>query len=461
MWTPRGNARVERVVGPPAQGLLKSGDVLVRMNGAPFLRPARATAFRPMLPKEPIRFDIMRAGRPMEVVVPPVRLTIWQRVRFLVFQLLAIVAALFVALALVWRRPDLGTALVFLWFASLQTLSSVPEFYRNPVVEPTGGFRLVMLGYTCLVCWAPSAFLHFLAVFPRSRWRPGARVRSVWFWLVFAGYLVPIGFVAVLLRTGQRPEEPFLAFESVALALGVASLVERYAGPARADWDPSRSQRALALAAASLYLAAAVLAWMLEGERGYWFFQFSLVRTLVMVVSLGLLLTPFMIAFLIARDPAFDPRRILERSLPYALLSGVLILLYLSIVLVGQRLFAEVTGEETMALNVVAALALAFAFAPLQRRLQCGLDRLFRRDPRVLHAALDRAGQELLGALKDDEIRASVEAGLARGLGRRPAVEWPEHEMPRLAPNEELPSGTRAAVENLLHPPGTPAPMKH
>ncbi|HEY3216660.1 MAG TPA: histidine kinase, partial [Candidatus Eisenbacteria bacterium] len=451
MWTPQGNARVERVLGPPAQGLLRHGDMLLLMNGAPFRRPpATAGGYRMALPKQPITFRLLRGGRPLEVTVPPARLTIWQRVRFLLFQLLALVAAVFVAFALVWRRPDLGTAAVFLWFAALQTLSAVHETYRNPEVEPTGAFRIFMGAYAGLVCWAPAAFLHFLAVFPRARWRAGRRRNSVWFWLVAAAYLTPLYFVWQLVKTGQRPEQSFMVFESVALALGVVSLVERYGGPARGDWNPSRSQRALALAAAALYLSGAILSWLLEGERGIWFFQFSLVRILVPIVGVGLLVTPFLIAFLIARDPAFDPRRILERSLPYALLSGVLAALYLILVVLGQHLFAEITGEQAMVFNVVAALILAFAFAPLKERLQLVLDRLFRRDPRALRAALDQAGRELLGALDADEIRASVEAGITRGLGRPAPIEWPEHGTPVLAPRDELPEEARPAVENLL-----------
>src|SRR5207247_554797 len=132
-----------------------------------------------------------------------------------------------------------------------------------------------------------------------------------------------------------------------------------------------------------------------------------------------------LIAFLIANDPAFDPRRLLVKGLPYALLSGVLAGLYLLIVLVAQRMFAAATGEDEMLFNVVAALIVAFAFAPLRERLQRGIDRLFGRDPRMVRDSLDQAGRELLGALDADQVRASVEAGLTRGLKRAVAVEWP------------------------------------
>src|SRR5262249_40282599 len=131
-----------------------------------------------------------------------------------------------------------------------------------------------------------------------------------------------------------------------------------------------------------------------------------LLSTMMLVAWLG---SPFVIAYLIANDPAFDPRRVLARGLPYALLSGILTALYFGVVVGAQLLFAEMTGEDTMVFNVVAALFVAFAFAPLKGRLQRTLDRLFGRDPQALRRALDQAGHELLSALDRDEVRAAVE----------------------------------------------------
>src|SRR5262245_8174567 len=450
-WENHGIARVQEVVGPPSLGLLRPGDVLIAMNGEGMRPPSRVGTYaRLALPKETIVFEVQREGRLLNVIVPPVKLTLWQRVRFLLFRLAALVAAPLVAFALVWRRPDLGTGLVFLWYAGLQAVATVFEIYRFPEFEPTGSLRAWMGLYGWVVCWAPAAFLHFLAVFPRPRWQAGNRTKSVWFWLVVATYLAPLYFVARLYQTGHLPEQSFMIFESLAVGLGVISLVERYGGPAREQWHPGGSQRVLGLAVACTIVAGGVLSWWLEGDRSNAMMQFPSMRLLVTVVGFGMLLTPFALAFLMARDPVFDPRRILERSIPYALLSGVLAAIYLSLVFVGQNLFSVLTGEEAMAFNVVAALVLAFAFAPARERIQRWLDRLFRRDPRALRAALDQAGRELLGALDRDEVRASVEAGITRGLGRRIAIDWPEIGGPTLLRDEELSEDARAAVDNLL-----------
>jgi hypothetical protein len=450
-WDDQDVARVQEVVGPPSQGLLRPGDVLLNMNGEAMRPPQRVAGVQRLsLPKELITFEVLREGRLLNVMVPPVKLTLWQRIRYFLFRLAALVAAPLVAIALVWRRPDLGTGLVFLWYAGLQAIATSYQIYRFPEFEPTGVLRWWMGLYGWIVCWAPAAFLHFLAVFPRPRWRPETRARSVWFWLVVVSYLVPIGFVLRLYQTGRMPEMPFMIFETSALLLGVISLVDRFGFPGREDWQPAPSQRVLGLAVAFMYVAFGFLSWWLEGERALTLLQIPAVRVAVPVIGIGMLLTPFALAYLMARDPAFDPRRILERSIPWALLSGVLAAVYLGVVLVGQNLFSAWTGEEAFAFNVVAALVIAFVFAPAKEALQRWLDRLFRRDPRALRAALDQAGRELLGALDRDEVRASVEAGITRGLGRRVTLDWPDLSGPQIAAGEELSEDARAAVENLL-----------
>jgi hypothetical protein len=448
--------KVARVIGPPAQGLLHPGDVLIAVNGermkAPSMRPSASQSSE--LPREVFTLEFEREGRVMRVLMPPVHLSPWQRLRALLLPLTAIVAAPLVAFWLVWRRPDIGTAWVFLLFSNLQAVAVVHEVYRTPEFEPTGLFRGYLTLYSWLVCFAPATFIHLMSVFPRPRWKPGAMTRNPWFWLIVAGYTVPLVFVAQIILTGSLPQQAFAIYQTMAMGLGVVSIVERYGKPGRADWRPTRSQRGLALGVALFLLIGAALSWALENEAFASLLQFPAFRLVMAAVSFTLLATPFIMAFLIARDPEFDPRRLLERGLPYAVLSGVLAALYIGIVLMGQRLFASITGEQTLAINVVAALIVAFVFAPLRDRMQRALDRLFRRDVLALRAALDQAGRELLQAFDRDDARASVEAALTRGLGRAVALAWPESGSPRLAEGEELPEHAANAVENLLNQAG-------
>jgi hypothetical protein len=382
-----------------------------------------------------------------------VHLSAWQRVRLYTWQLAAMVSVPLVAFLLVWRRPDLGTAWTFLAFACLQGVSALYMIFRFPPGDLSGPFRLYLDAYHALTFWTPAVFLHFMTVFPRPRWSRRTAVRSVWFWLVVLAYVVaPLLFPAAELL-GRKPDDLYVGFDVTCFLLGTISLLERYARPARADFRALWSERALAIGVALTLLASTVFEVLDAVNPTPYMVAMSSVpalRIFSTVLTLAWLASPLVIAYLIANDRAFDPRRLLVRSLPYALLSGVLAALYLAIVLGAQRMFAQATGEQAMAFNVLAALAVAFAFAPLRGRVQLALDQLFGRDPDALRRALDQAGHELLGALHRDEVRGSVEQGLDRGLKRRVAVEWPESGTPRLADPEEVPEGARIAVNNLL-----------
>jgi hypothetical protein len=449
--TPGGVARVEEIVGPPALGLLEEGDLLRVVDGRPGTQEEFKRRPTSMLPRGPIQLTIERAGELQELTLPPVRLSLWQRVRLRAFSLAAVVAAPVIAFLLVWRRPDLAAAWTFLWFAVLQGLGVVWVYFRVPPGEPGPLARAYLDVYGALCWWYPAAFLHFMTVFPRPRWRAAGLARSAWFWLVVLAYATP----PVLWLLGQRAAEPgapsAMWFQAVAMALGTLALVDRYAWPRR-DAPPARpGERVLALAVVLTLALAAALAVATSHPRfqELWY-AFPPLRLAVTSVDIAVLVAPLLIAFLIANDPVFDPRRIAVRTVPFALLSVVLAGVYLGLVVVSQRLFAAATGEESMAFNVVAALVVAFAFAPLWSRTQHALDRLFGRDPQVLRLALDQAGRALLGALDPDEVRRSVRDSLARGLKREAALEWPEGAPPRLAAGEELPDHARRAVENLL-----------
>ena len=336
---PQGRGVVAQVVGPPGQGVLRRGDVVLSIDREQVNHAVlREHVRRQDWPRGPLQLVVLRDGREIELLLPPLRLSAWQRVRSYTLPLAAVVAVPIVAFLLVWRRPDLGTAWAFLWYATLQGLGAIFDLYRFPQSSVTGGFKLYLDLYHGLTFFYPASFLHFMTVFPRPRWRAPWPFRSWWFWLVVASYaaaplLFPLGKL-----TGRKPDDLFVWFDTVALVLGTLSLVERYGRPSRPEWAPKRSERALALVVALALLAATVFGVfgaLGEDPRVMALFSLPLVRVLFTVVTLAWLCSPLLIAFLIANDPAFDPRRLLVRSIPYAVLSGVLAAVYLAIVLVA------------------------------------------------------------------------------------------------------------------------------
>ena len=454
-WASAGDRlAIAEIVGPPGQGVFRKGDRLLTYEGRPLTREFLRERFtRQDWPRGAFTLTIERDGRTLEVAVPPLRLTAWQRVRIYTLPIAAVLAVPIVAFLLVWRRPDLPTAWVFLWFASLQGLSAIFDLFRHPQTDLSPGFRFYLGFYHALTYLYPAAFLHFMTVFPRPRWSGRWAWTSVWFWLVAFTYTAGPAILPLASVLGRPADPMFQWFGAGVLTLGILSLLERYARPARPGWSPRWSERAIALVVGASMLVAttfSVFEALIDDPRVIALLTLPFMRLVLTVATLAWLSSPLLIAFLIANDPAFDPRRLLAQGLPYALLSGVLAGLYLLIVLASQRVFAAVTGEEAMVFNVVAALIVAFAFAPLRERLQRWLDRLFGRDPRTLRLALDQAGRELLGALDRDQVRASVEAGLARGLRRAITLDWPRSGPPRLADPNAIREDALQPVENLL-----------
>jgi hypothetical protein len=451
---PSGHLAVAQVVGPPGLGVLEDGDIVLGIDGQPTDRAAlRERVRKEGWPPGPMAMRLQRGGLEVEVVLPPLKLSWWQRVRSYTLQMAAVVLVPIVAFLLVWRRPDLRTAWLFLWFACLQAIAVIWELYRWPQVPISGAARVFLDAYQALKFILPAAFLHFMVSFPRPRWPRSPAWGNPWFLLVVAAYAAAPILLFLAGRLGRKPDDLYVWYETVVVLIGLLALLDRYARPARPGWAPRRSERVIGVLAASMMFAATVFGVfgaLVEDPRIAALFTVPAFRVLVTVVSMAWLASPLLMAYLIAGDPAFDPRQIVQKSIPYALLSGVFAAAYLVVVLVAERMFAASTGEQAMAFNIVAALIVAFAFAPLRDRLQGWLDRAFGRDPVTLRMALDDAGHDLLSALHPGEVRSAIALGLERGFRRRIAVEWPENGRPRLADPEDVPAVARPAVENLL-----------
>ncbi len=123
---------------------------------------------------------------------------------------------------------------------------------------------------------------------------------------------------------------------------------------------------------------------------------------------------PISIGIAILRYRLYDIDLLINRTLVYAPLSAMLVLVYVGCVVSLQYAFRALTGQETQLAVVASTLVIATMFGPLRRRVQSFVDRRFYRQKydagRVLagfsarlrdETNLDRLSGDLLGAVRE------------------------------------------------------------
>jgi hypothetical protein len=287
----------------------------------------------------------------------------------------ATIAPAWIAVNLLWNLAYLGAASLIVsrrsddWIAllvsfTLIALGSVAFSPSNSIliVAQPGISPLVnmmeALGYLSL--------LLLLLIFPDGRFAPTWTRWFVPFLLVF---LVP---------------EPLFIFGLFALLvyllMAIYSQVFRY----RHISDASQRQQTKWV---GVGLASQIVV------MGSWFFvasQFpadvpTAARTTTLLVILPVVflfgsLFPISVTIAILRHRLWDIDIVINRTLVYGTLTGVLVLVYFASVVLFQILFRGLTGQESPLAVVASTLVIAGLFNPLRQRIQAVIDRrLYRR----------------------------------------------------------------------------------
>jgi hypothetical protein len=130
--------------------------------------------------------------------------------------------------------------------------------------------------------------------------------------------------------------------------------------------------------------------------------------------GLSVIALPAAIGIAILRYRLYDIDIIINRTLVYGTLTVTLVALYFVGIVVLQRVFVALTGQQSTLAVVASTLAIAALFSPLRRRLQALVDRRFYRRKydarRTLEAFSVRLRDETdLSELGDDLVEVVTE----------------------------------------------------
>jgi len=255
-----------------------------------------------------------------------------------------------------------------------------------------------------------------------------------WFWMLFIGLIV---FLLLLFPTGRLPSSrwrPFAWVSGAVIAAGViwssvispdvgfnvppspvqlsvlllggvaaASVVVGRRGARRVE----RQQIKWLLYVGPIFFVASGLHigfyyfWLAEGSLGLW--------ASYLLVIVGGLSVPTAIGVAILRYRLYEIDLIVNRTLVYGSLSAMLVALYFGGIVVLQRVFVALTGQQSTLAVVVSTLAIAALFNPLRRRVQGFVDRRFYRRKYDARKTLEVFSAQLrdetdLNALSEDLV---------------------------------------------------------
>ena len=291
-----------------------------------------------------------------------------------------------------WRRPGhtVGRLLMlsgpaYGFVAAGWTTATTLESFLDPQLYRVATFAVFMLSYPAVALiagWIPLVFP--TGGLPGPRWRVPVR---------FLVTLLGIGLAAMAVRPGRPAAEsahtnpfgidgwpnflqPFidaLPLELGALlALAAAALIARYRRGHRIERLQIR-WLASAVAVCVLGFAGTSVA---HGLGGY---GTPIMMWTTLVAYAGIMLMPVAIGFAVLRYRLYEIDRIISQTIGWAIVTGVLLAVFASMVVGLQAILSTITQGETV--GVAASTLVAFVlFQPLRRRVQSVVDRRFNRE---------------------------------------------------------------------------------
>ena len=248
---------------------------------------------------------------------------------------------------------------------------------------------------------------------PSRRWRPVVHATSITLLLLVAAILVnpgrveddtdvvnPLG-IEVLGNGPQVVLDVGTMLLLIVPVLGVVSLVARWRGGAL----ETRRRLAWLLLAALVVVMVAVAAIVADPWLPEW--------TGAVTAALIIAALPVATGIAILRSALFDVTSVLDRTLVYLVLTGLVVLTYAATVAASTALLGSEAGHGA---SLAAAVVVAVSLSPVKERLQRGVDRLLYGDRARPYTVLSGLAAKLERTSGSDDLLSTVTTSIAESL---------------------------------------------
>jgi hypothetical protein len=349
----------------------------------------------------------------------------------LAFEFIFVAVWFLVATVIFWRKSNERLA----WFVSLMLLTFGATF-PDPLgalasQQPVWSWPVNVVSFLGIVSLVLCFFL-----FPDGRFVPRwtrllALLWILWnvYWLFLTGFLSNPG--------------PWLLTYLALLGLGVFIQVYRYRRVSNAI---QRQQTKWAVYGFGMAILAFLI--LSIGDHAFaWHRTLNPFLTLVInpAYYVIMLLIPVAISIAILRSRLWDIDALINRTLVYGTLTGILALVYVGSILLLQYLLRGIIHQNNAVAIVISTLVIAALFQPLRRRIQRAIDRRFYRGKYDAAKVVAAFSATLRSEVDLEQLREHLLAVVQETMQPAHVSLWlrpPEHDEKQRAPWRANPPGS-------------------
>ena len=378
---------------------IRDGDILLKINGQEFRTPQQAMGIiNPMAPGEYATYFVERGGITFETKVEILKTV---NITYLAYCLIGF-GFLLVGYIVVMTRPQGKIQRLFGWYSVFAMLAfGFSTLNINPGVDPPWKVAAFVSAFFLGRLVAQPLFVQFFLSFPVRRPLADRWWFRITLIVVSAATVAPIFFN----QLGSLP--PFLAqifvsapfiFFFAGLAVFVATYFKLIERSRRKQFRPIMG---------AIVFGVGIFVYVIIMQAANPFIVFT--QPVFLFPGLLLAGVPAAFGYSIFRYRLMDIDLIVKQSLLYGAITATIAAIYIGMVFgIGSLLGSLIGEQENEILNVTAFLIIAFAFDPIKRRVQEGIDRVFYRERLNYQKALLEFSQELPRQMNLDQILHSM-----------------------------------------------------